>query len=109
MVSREQPLIERFRQPEYTGDNRCIPCTTINLIIAVIVSVALGTVSLGMGIAVAAVSITIIYLRGYLVPGTPPLTKRYFPDRVLRLFDKTPVSDIDPCADVEAQLHMLGG
>jgi hypothetical protein len=34
----------------------------------------------------------VIYLRGYLIPRTPTLTKRYFPDRVLRWFDKEPTS-----------------
>lgn len=33
----------------------------------------------------------LIYLRGYLVPGTPTLTKRYLPNRVLRWFGKAPV------------------
>ncbi|MFA9427137.1 hypothetical protein [Natronorubrum sp. A-ect3] len=35
----------------------------------------------------------VITLRGYLVPGTPRLTERYFPSSLLRLFGKEPVSD----------------
>ncbi|MEF8839396.1 MAG: hypothetical protein V5A18_07825, partial [Haloarculaceae archaeon] len=42
--------------------------------------VAGGTVLLG--------STAAIWLRGYLVPGTPVLTKRYFPDRMLSWFGK---------------------
>ncbi|AQL43452.1 hypothetical protein BV210_12460 [Halorientalis sp. IM1011] len=34
-----------------------------------------------------------IYLRGYLVPGTPALTKRFLPASVLNWFGKTPVSE----------------
>ncbi|WP_306061456.1 hypothetical protein [Natronococcus wangiae] len=34
-----------------------------------------------------------IYLRGYLVPGTPELTERYVPPSVLRLFGKDLVSN----------------
>jgi hypothetical protein len=35
-------------------------------------------------------SVGLIYLRGYLVPGTPKLTKRYLPPEVLRWFGKEP-------------------
>ncbi|MDY7081159.1 MAG: hypothetical protein SXQ77_01825, partial [Halobacteria archaeon] len=38
------------------------------------------------------VSLAAIYFRGYLIPYTPTLTKRYFPERVLRWFDKSPHS-----------------
>jgi hypothetical protein len=46
-------------------------------------------------VAVLAVSAVSIWLRGYLVPGTPTLTKRYFPDWLLALFDKGPESGSD--------------
>ncbi|WP_458207658.1 hypothetical protein [Haladaptatus sp. NG-SE-30] len=50
-----------------------------------------------LGVAFFVFSLTAIYLRGYLVPGTPALTKRYFPDWLLRKFDKhemaTPAPD----------------
>jgi len=91
--------VERLRQPEYVGENRCVPCTVVNVAIAVAVSgvVGAGVAQLASGVAAGAVgavvlgvSLAAIYLRGYLVPGTPTLTKRYFPDRVLRWFDKEP-------------------
>lgn len=81
-------LLDRFRQPEYTGENRCTPCTVVNLAITVVVSGIATVVWLPAGIGVFVVGVASIYLRGYLVPGTPTLTKRYLPDRVLRLFDK---------------------
>ena len=27
-------LADRLRQPEYTGENRCTPCTVVNVVIA---------------------------------------------------------------------------
>ena len=89
-------LIDQVRQPEYTGENRCTPCTTVNIAIATGVSILAAVTSTLLGISVFALSLGTIYLRGYLVPGTPALTKRYFPDHVLQWFDKettTPTSE----------------
>jgi hypothetical protein len=80
--------LNALRQPEYTGENRCFPCTALNIVIASVVSVFFAVVWLPLGMATLAVSVAAIYLRGYLVPGTPTITSRYFPGRVLRLFDK---------------------
>jgi len=82
--------LQRFRQPEYTGENRCIPCTLANSVIAVVLAAAVAVVSPPVGIVVLLVSALAIWLRGYLVPGTPELTKRYFPDWFLAYFDKGP-------------------
>lgn len=82
--------LQTIRQPEYTGENRCLPCTIVNLAIAGIASLLLAVASTVLGAGVFVGSLLIIYLRGYLVPGTPSLTKRYFPDRVLRWFTKEP-------------------
>lgn len=90
MATSGPTVIERLRQPEYTGENRCLPCTVVNAAIAVVLAVAVGVVEPALGVAVAVVAAAAIYLRGYLVPGTPTLTKRYLPDRVLRWFDKAP-------------------
>lgn len=72
--------------------------------IALAVAGALTTVSVPLAVAAFAVFLAAIYLRGYLIPGTPGFTKQYFPDRLLRLFDKQstnepvtgPEEDIDP-------------
>ncbi|EMA46473.1 hypothetical protein [Halobiforma nitratireducens] len=93
--STEPSLLERLRQPEYTGENRCIPCTTVNIVIAVVLAAAVAIVSLPAAPAVLAVALAAIYFRGYLVPGTPTLTKRYFPDWLLAKFDKAPASGPD--------------
>ncbi|WP_244531592.1 hypothetical protein [Halogranum amylolyticum] len=46
-------------------------------------------------------AIAVIYLRGYLVPGTPMLTKRYFPDQVLAWFDKEPTQTFHVYGDIK--------
>lgn len=99
-------IYSRLRNPEYTGVNRCIPCTLANTGIALLLSASVLAASiLALNLAplrtgtfaggLFAVSLTTIYFRGYLVPGTPELTKRYFPDRVLAWSDKTPITDLE--------------
>jgi len=103
--------VHRLRQPEYTGENRCVPCTAVNLVIAVVVSGLVAVAFPPAAVVVFAASVAAIYLRGYLVPGTPTLTKRYFPDSVLKLFDKHELPDppdVEDDADIEAFLLDVG-
>lgn len=81
-------FIERLKQPEYTDENRCPPCTAVNLLIAAAIAVVAGRRNRGVGILVFLGGAALIYLRGYLVPGTPELTKRYLPETVLAAFGK---------------------
>jgi len=80
---------DRLRRPEYTGENRCLPCTAVNvcltLVAAAVVTVALTPLG---GLVVLTGGLGAIYFRGYLVPGTPALTVRYFPPWLLELFGK---------------------
>lgn len=97
----------QLRQPEYTGENRCLPCTIVNIAIAGIASILLAVASPIFGVVVFAGSLLIIYVRGYLVPGTPHLTQRYLPDRVLRWFENEPVPSLSgesPTIDPERVL-----
>ena len=99
-MATERSVLDRLRQPEYTGKNRCLPCTAVNAVIAVVVAGGVGGMLVGTGtapapatgvaVALLALFVATIYFRGYLVPGTPTLTKRYFPDWVLARFDKLP-------------------
>ncbi|WP_254839817.1 hypothetical protein [Natronomonas marina] len=91
--------LDRVRQPEYTGENRCIPCTATNLAITAVVAAGLAFVSVPVAVGFAALGVASIWLRGYLVPKTPELTKRYFPDWLLAKFDKQP--DPEPVAPEE--------
>jgi hypothetical protein len=86
-------VVDRLRQPEHTGKNRCPPCTVVNLLIAVVIAGVVAILSPWVGIAAFVVFVGAIYFRGYLVPGTPRLTKQYLPARVLRLFGKQAVED----------------
>ena len=97
-------VIDRLKQPEYTGENRCVPCTAVNLVIAGLLAVGVWAVLAAAGIRPAWVapslaaasfllSVAAIYLRGYLVPGTPWFTKTYFPDWLLRAFEKEPATE----------------
>jgi hypothetical protein len=83
-------LTERLYQPEYVGENRCTPCTAVNVVIAAGLGAVLGLASVPVGAAAFLLGVAAIHFRGYLVPYTPALTKQYFPDRVLRWFDKAP-------------------
>lgn len=73
--------IGRVRQPAYTGDNRCRPCTILNVILAGAVSLLAALLWVPAGILVFAAALSVIALRGYLVPGTPTLV-RSLPDAV---------------------------
>lgn len=87
MTEKGSPLA-RVRNPEHTGENRCLPCTVVNVAIAAGLAALAAVVALELAAVVAVVSVGAIGLRGYLVPGTPELTKRYLPERVLQAFGK---------------------
>lgn len=87
-------VVDDLKQPEYIGENRCEPCTVLNLVIAAVISSVVARKSRLGGTVAVGVSIVLIYLRGYLVPGTPTLTKRYLPPEVLRWFGKEPDSAV---------------
>jgi hypothetical protein len=85
--------IDTLRRPEHTGENRCLPCTVVNAAIAAVLGAVLSRRSKPAAALALAGSAALIYLRGYLVPGTPALTKRYLPPSVLRLFGKAPEAE----------------
>ncbi len=83
-------IVSPLRRPEYTGANRCAPCTALNVAIGLIAGGLTALVSPVAGVAVVAASLTLVYLRGYLVPGTPELTQQYVPRWVLERLGKEP-------------------
>jgi len=105
-------LWAKLERPEYVGENRCLPCTIVNVLIAVALSSALWVIGVRVGAAALGtaagagafvLSLSAIYLRGYLVPGTPVLTKRYFPAWLLRPFGKAPPTPgVTPDAGADA-------
>lgn len=105
--------VDAVRRPEYTGENRCIPCTGVNVGLAAAAAAVLavlvpfdGLGALAVGAVVLLVAMAVIYLRGYLVPGTPWLTRTYLPDWFLRYFDHADPApapaDVEPQAVLEA-------
>jgi hypothetical protein len=80
---------DRLRRPEYTGENRCLPCTVVNVCLTLVAAVVVSLVLTPLGgLVVLTGGLGVVYFRGYLVPGTPTLTGRYFPPWVLELFGK---------------------
>ncbi|MFO7834782.1 MAG: hypothetical protein R6V31_12245 [Halohasta sp.] len=77
-------LIDSLREPAYTGDRRCWPCTTGNAVLVGLAALLIGRRwrRLG-GLFVLGVGGLLIALRGYVVPYTP----RFAP----RLVDRLPV------------------
>jgi hypothetical protein len=103
-------LVDRLRNEAYTGADRCLPCTVVNL---ALVAIAAGLVWLLSPIAaglVGLVGVAATWLRGYVVPGTPQLTRRYLPASVLAVFGKEPAGSttVPPDGDPAEKLVALG-
>jgi|AntDeeMinimDraft_5_1070356.scaffolds.fasta_scaffold03957_4 hypothetical protein len=62
---------EAIRRPEYTGENRCESCTVVNAVIVAVIGLLLYKVRKPLGYLAVGVGTVLIYLRGYVVPGTP--------------------------------------
>lgn len=106
-------LYDRIRRPEYTGENRCLPCTAVNLVLALAAAAGLALLAdpryaAALGAAAFLVLAGAVAVRGYLLPGTPWLTRTYLPDRVLAWFDKAPARGRDDRVDVEGELVEAG-
>ncbi|WP_240942995.1 hypothetical protein [Haloferax volcanii] len=85
---RGSTVLDRVRNPAYTGDNRCLPCTGVNAVFAVaLAGVVAWAGSPLLGAVSLAASAAVIGLRGYLIPGTPTLTQRYLPSRAMAYFE----------------------
>jgi hypothetical protein len=110
--------LSKLKRPEYTGTNRCLPCTAVNVVLAAVLAIgsaAVVTIASVSASAASLVSISIfggslfvIYLNGYLIPGTPALTKRYLPRWVLAAFGKGPFVRFDETFDPDETLRTVG-
>lgn len=69
-------LLERLRRPEYTGENRCRPCTVVNLAIIAAVGAVVVVWNVVWAALVVGVGLVVLALRGYVVPGTPRFAPR---------------------------------
>lgn len=61
-----------LRRPEYTGENRCWPCTGVNVAIVAVLGLVVAVLA-GPAVAlpVLSVGLAAVWLRGYVVPYTP--------------------------------------
>ena len=64
-------LLEQVRRPAFTGEQRCWPCTGLNVAILAVVAMGLALVSPLTGLLVTVAGLAAIVLRGYLIPYTP--------------------------------------
>jgi hypothetical protein len=69
-------LLDAVRRPEYTGENRCLPCTVVNLVVVAVVALLVGRRSRRLAALVFGAGAALISLRGYVVPGTPRFAPR---------------------------------
>ncbi|SIR20758.1 hypothetical protein SAMN05421858_1829 [Haladaptatus litoreus] len=75
-------MLERLRKPEYTGENRCWPCTVLNTILLLLACAVIAVFPktrsrrLGLASIVGLVGGSAIALRGYFIPGTPHVAPR---------------------------------
>jgi hypothetical protein len=117
-MSRSPMKLSRLKRPEYTGTNRCLPCTAVNVALAAVLAigsaavVAVATASASAaslsGLTIFGGALFVIYLNGYLIPGTPSLTKRYLPRRLLAAFGKGPFVRLDATFDPDETLRTVG-
>ena len=65
------------RKPEYTGENRCWPCTVVNVaLLSIIAAVLWIRASAAVAVLVAVAGLAVVWLWGYLIPGTPQFGPR---------------------------------
>ncbi|WP_435064827.1 hypothetical protein [Halobaculum sp. EA56] len=68
--------LDTLRRPEYTGERRCWPCTAVNAAAVLLASAVAAAVSGPVALLVLCGGAALIYLRGYVVPGTPEFAPR---------------------------------
>ena len=62
--------------PEHTGENRCLPCTLVNVVGVAVVAGLLSRRRRSLGLLASVIGGATIWLRGYVVPGTPRFAPR---------------------------------
>jgi len=64
------------RRPEHTGENRCWPCTVVNVALVAAAAAGVSVASAPAAVAVGVAGLALVWARGYVVPGTPRFAPR---------------------------------
>lgn len=101
-----------LRRQEFTGSNRCWPCTALNVAILALVVGVLALFRPISAAVVAAAGIAVIWLRGYLVPYAPQFAPKLAARLPGNVFDHSTRADSledvrEGPADGEAVLEAL--
>ncbi|WP_331233511.1 hypothetical protein [Natronorarus salvus] len=59
------------KTPGYVGENRCLPCTAVNLALVAVAALALARRSRVGALSVGLLGTALVWTRGYIVPYTP--------------------------------------
>ena len=103
-------LIDALREPGYTGDRRCWPCTILNAVVVGVAALLVGRRWRRLaGVMILGVGGLLIALRGYVVPYTP----RFAPVIADRLpvdlgFGHEPPEPSDSLAEAEDPEALVG-
>lgn len=94
-------VLDRLRQPAYTGPKRCWPCTALNgvVLLACVGIVALASTLAAVGLLL--VGSLAIWLRGYLVPFTPRFGPKVVGSLPVRLPGKRPADGSGSVGDTD--------
>ena len=93
------------RRPEYTGESRCWPCTTVNLGVVGLVGAWLYRRDHRfLSLLAAAIGVAAVALRGYVVPYTP----KFAPRLVSALPIPTELFEVEPGRDVPESASLAG-
>jgi hypothetical protein len=96
VLDRTRASIRRLKQPAYTGVNRCGACTLVNVALVGVLTAVATLVWAPLGAVTGVFGVLAVYFRGYLVPGTPELTKRHVPVWLLVWAGKAGDTDQQP-------------
>jgi len=99
------PLLDRLRRPEYTGENRCRPCTVVNLTIIAVVGAAVAVWSVLAAAVAVAVGLVALAFRGYVVPGTPRFAPRLVEPLPLDFGHTDTARETDALSDMDGEME----
>lgn len=109
-------VLNAVRSEAYTGENRCWPCTLVNLgALGILISLLRARGRNRLSLLAAVVGVAAVYLRGYLVPYTPafapqlvaasPVPDAWFHEAAIHDEAESLADDVEP--DGEAVLQEL--